>query len=464
VWIRPSDAAELSATRRNLIRATRPRWLGGGTAGGEEVPAARWDAFFAPPGGPLADMVAPAAALSWTEARPILEELTDELSAARNDGTLPATLSLDQVWVQPDGRAHLLDFPPGESPTSAGEPEALALVRQTAILALEGAPRPPGHAPKHIRAVVPRHAGKLLDRLLDVGEPFRNLDELHAALHDTHDRPTETTRSIRVAHLGVQGTLLAVGLLWIFIASGLFGVLDLLVVRIQVNEGEAALRVARDPNADADLRRHFASLDPDGTLADRVTAQLIADRNHLLHRANQANRPERLVFESLEQVIPWDEDIERRDLTEVAVRVGAPVGDQRPPVRGWVYRFRELFEIYSAAIFLLLAAAPAAWVVWSFLTRGGLTLRLMGLALVRADGRKAARWQCAWRSLLVWSPVVALLWACILAKTYVPQFYFVQSGLWWLAVALVLAYLVLAIRRPSRTLHDRLAGTYLVPL
>jgi hypothetical protein len=466
VWVRPGDTAELSPARRNLIRSTRPRWLDGGEILAGKNPAARWDAFFAPAGGPLADVVAPGAALSWTEARPILEEVTDELRAGRDDGTMPVTLSLEQVWVQPDGRAHLLDLPFGDAPAQASEGAALSLIRQTAVLALEGGPRPSGEPPTHIRAVVPRHAGKLLDRLLEVGEPFHNLDELHAALRDTHDRPTETTRSLRVAHIGVKATLLAVGLLWMFAFSGLFGLLELIIERIQVTNGEVALQVARDPNADANLKRHFASLDVDGSLADRVTRQLITDRTNLLRRANQANRPERLIFESLEQVIPWDEDVGRRELTELAVRVKAP-GANAPtsrPVRGWTYPFRDLFETFSVALFVLLAAVPATWIVWGFLTRGGLTLRLMGLALVRADGRKAARWQCAWRSLLVWTPVVALLWACILAKTYVPQFYFLQSGLWWLAVALVLAYLVLGIRRPTRTLHDRLAGTYLVPL
>src|SRR5439155_4974863 len=152
----------LSATRRSLIRTTRPRWLGGGEATAREGTAgvnsaARWDAFFAPPGGPLADMVAPGAALSWMEARPILEELTDELRAARDDGTMPATLSIDQVWVQPDGRAHLLDFPLGDTTPPANEPAALSLIRHVAVLALEGAERPHGQSPKHIRAVVPRH-------------------------------------------------------------------------------------------------------------------------------------------------------------------------------------------------------------------------------------------------------------------------------------------------------------------
>jgi hypothetical protein len=59
---------------------------------------------------------------------------------------------------------------------------------------------------------------------------------------------------------------------------------------------------------------------------------------------------------------------------------------------------------------------------------------------------------------------VALLYGCVHVKAFAPQLHFAQSGLWWGAVALVLSYIVLAIRRPVLTLHDRLAGTYLVPL
>lgn len=462
IWIRPADAAELSPARRGLVRATRPRWLGGGhPPAGEQSnsnPAARWDAFFAPPGGPLADMVAPGAALSWAEARPILDELTDELRAGRDDGTLPGTLTLEQVWVQPDGRAHLLDFPFGMSSGSMDERAALSLIRRTAIVSLEGAVRPTGESPSPVRAIVPRHAGKLLDRLVGVREPFDTFDHLHAALQDTHDRPTETTRSLRAAHIGVQATFLAVGVLCMFVVSGLFGILELFAVDQLVWRGEAALMVARDPNADADLRQDFARLDTDGRLAERVSRQVIADRTYLLRRKNQANFAERMIFDSEQQVQPHSFDIDRKELTEVRDRIPAD------GVLSAAEEFREFARENEFVAVAVLGMFPAVWVVWSFLTRGGLTLRFMGLALVRGDGRKAARWQCAWRSLVVWAPVVALLYGCVWVKAFAPQLHFAQSGLWWGAAALVLAYLVLAIRRPSRTLHDRLSGTYLVPL
>ena len=40
-----------------------------------------------------------------------LYDLALEIAAATKDGTLPATLALDRVWITGDGRAKLLDFP-----------------------------------------------------------------------------------------------------------------------------------------------------------------------------------------------------------------------------------------------------------------------------------------------------------------------------------------------------------------
>src|SRR5947209_16577738 len=77
-WIvirhRGSPAPE--PARREVSRATRPRWL----AGGDQAEG-RWDAYVAPAGCPLADL-AGAEGLPWHDARPILEDLAAELPAA----------------------------------------------------------------------------------------------------------------------------------------------------------------------------------------------------------------------------------------------------------------------------------------------------------------------------------------------------------------------------------------------
>src|SRR5262249_13990620 len=99
--------------------------------------------------------------------------------------------------------------------------------------------------------------------------------------------------------------------------------------------------------------------------------------------------------------------------------------------------------------------------------------RLAALRLVRADGRPASRLQCAGRALLVWFPFVALQAGSVWLDTWwfaawkpggSPDWALWLSWvLWYLAVLLLPAYVVLALRQPARSWHDRLAGTYLVP-
>jgi hypothetical protein len=120
-----------------------------------------------------------------------------------------------------------------------------------------------------------------------------------------------------------------------------------------------------------------------------------------------------------------------------------------------------------------LVACPALWVLWAGLARGGICYRLYGLGLLRSDGRRAGRFRCAWRALLVWAPVVALL----VGSIWLDAWYWAHWDVtdpnrwalwlswlsWWLGVALVPLWVGLALWSPRRNLHDRLAGTYLMP-
>jgi hypothetical protein len=132
-------------------------------------------------------------------------------------------------------------------------------------------------------------------------------------------------------------------------------------------------------------------------------------------------------------------------------------------------------EPLYAAVLISLFTWPVLWVIWAFLTRGGLSHRILGLSLVRSDGRRASRLRCAWRALLVWAPVTALLalstglevwhWAnwTLDDPTRYQWVYWLAVLLWWAALILLGAFLVMALWSPSRSLHDRLAGTWLVP-
>ncbi|MGL4552704.1 MAG: RDD family protein, partial [Gemmataceae bacterium] len=120
------------------------------------------------------------------------------------------------------------------------------------------------------------------------------------------------------------------------------------------------------------------------------------------------------------------------------------------------------------------AAWPLLWAAASAATRGGPSLWLVGIRLLDGQGRRAARWRCAWRTLLVWLPVALLLASSLLIDAWraANGGHFDRPPIgsawasqlcWWSALALLPAYAAIAVLRPNRGPHDRLAGTYPVP-
>ncbi len=274
VWIilREAFAQPPSPARRSLSRQCRQRWIGGG-----DSPDGRWDAFTAPAGVPLADLVK-AEGLPWGDVLPMIQQLAEELLAARNEGTLPRRLTIEQVWVQPDGGVQLIDFldgtnrlpetdspaadsiqPPsgGASPSDdsstalTDEQELLAFLGEVARLSLEGRRHhhpshrwtlPPavrlengaqyqdGQTPRwfpagwgrRIRAAVPGRAGLILERLAGVRTPFESLENLRIALDSEASRPTDISVVRRAIYLGIQAFFLLPGLLLMIVLSGPF--------------------------------------------------------------------------------------------------------------------------------------------------------------------------------------------------------------------------------------------------
>ncbi len=363
-WIvlRPRGSPAPGPARRDVARATRPRWL----AGGEQAEG-RWDAYIAPSGSPLADFSGPEG-LSWPDARPILEDLADELAAACADATLPPGLTVDQVWVQPDGRAVLVD-PLGiaegpDGPEAATDQDrALSLLRRVAALALEGGRCHADAIPETIRTPAPLHASAILGRLVGGPDAYRTVDALRADLDATRQLPTRVGRGHRAMHLVVLGLFLGSGLAWCFVA--------------------------------ADAIQH-GQYDP------------------------------------------------------------------RPPAGG-ILQPAELAWSRLWIALALVGIFPATWVVWDLLTRGGSSIRLAGLGLARVDGRKPSRWRCGWRSLLIWSPPVALLVASVWADARHPKAPELGRVFFYSAAATLPIYAGMALLLPSRGLHDGLSGLRIVP-
>jgi hypothetical protein len=483
VWLRPATEPPLPAARREVARPARLRWLAGGHIDGQQ-----WDAVLAPSGRPLADVVAASGPLPWKQVRPVLEQLTEELTAAVADDTLPFRLSTDQVWLHARGRVLLLDAPLGEHPAGATpaaegsrDETALALLRQTAALALEGKPRVAGDGGP-IRAPVPGHMAEPLARLLGGTNPFTEVGQWQKALAASKDQPAEVTRGRRIGHLALQAAFLFFGLScmmplgFVSLFAEITNLQDIGILERAIELGQTdaygGVVAALNPqplvqvvalhrlNQGLDLRPRLelardrlkersdaclSSLSPAG----RQFAISQGEARVAMFRLAEEGRGPMAMFAQ----VRIDPRIVAKHLAERT---------DGPPAMALALGF---------AIYLCIW--PVAWVVWAFLTRGGFSLRMIGLQLVQADGRRAARWRCAARALLVWVPLLLLLLASIgLELQYwedwqagVSQPWMLWSAwlAWCLAMILPVVYVALDVLYPIRSLHDRLVGTYLVP-
>lgn len=449
-----SQAPALQAPTSNgqmVSRPTRARFLQHGEVdlGNGKLD---WDAFVAPSGSALTDIAGASRRLTWSEARPLLEQLTDELRTAQREGSLPPVLGLDQIWVMRDGRLQMLDDPvprPGERPMLSNSP--LELLRDTATFTLEGRVRLVGAPAKRIEAPVPLHAAAFLDRLLGNHRPIANLDECAEALKETRDQPTQVDQQLRLAHITVQTVILAIGLASMFLVSGLFAVMALIEREQRIRAGESLLQTLNDP---AGLSRLQQTPEMQPSLADppRLYAalgrQLEVDRQE----ANRLRESLNVVTGSLMKLVQSS-----GNYTEVQSAQRALHGENasdRPII--------ERFGDWRAACTIILFW-PFFWMVVAFVLRGGFSYLILGIGIVDAHGRPIRRQTAALRALAVWLPIALLLCASAWVQAHHPTLVNLHSMVWLIALLLLPLYLGLALTQPNRPPQDRLFGTVLVP-
>jgi uncharacterized RDD family membrane protein YckC len=476
IWLRPVGEPPLSPARRDLGRVARLRWLTGAVHD-----AGQWDAFLAPDAGAaIAGAVSPA--LSWARTRPMLTELTEELMAAEADGSLPATLGPAQVWVRPDGRVLLLDAPVIRL---AGEEDAtpLAVLGQLAVWALGATPREVPHRPMIVGVPLPRHAAALLDRLLGHRDPFASVEEFNEALAATAERPMETTRPRRLAHLALLAAFVSIGMCLGFSTSAVTPALAAVILSMQARVLEQ-LRSDLQVLTARDAANVLTAPDPATRLSALTDAQADVQLElKLARRLETARQQQRFRLDTLSPPGRSYAEAVEKQVEATQQRAGTlmknlPRHTEPERLRQWIGS--ELHDD-TPAVNLGMAMVPSiavpifpiVWITWAFIFRGGLSFPIVGLALVRRDGRPALRIQCAWRAFVVWVPLVAFA----VGSTWLDYLYVqtaqpgaelswlvgVSLALWWGCAALLGLYVTLAIVFPKRALHDSLAGTYVVP-
>lgn len=518
VWLvlRPQDEGKIASARRELSRPTRLRWLGGGDLPLEARSKRlthHWDAFIAPTNGcALPTLVALQGRMSWADVRPLLLQLSQELTTALADGTFPDELGPEQVWLQPDGQLMVIGarFPTDmqtQTPDAASETaRSVLFLRQAATIMLEGKLR----SPKRVRPIyspIPAHAQIIINRLMGVAEPaIKHPSELLEALTASAEKPVEVTASMRLGQLMLLSALLSPILLAILIIGRFYrDIQPSLLISHQIKRAEHVLEWLGDGNnvpafmtylrtnpGVLSQMRNAGLLDmivnPEFLMLPRhsketllmlacqgkIKARLEKDLNKQAALQSQLSLAAILPYSLLVEFLPSTKKGDLRGQSghasseenqavfaelQAALRHAEETKNtESEPLPG--YLNRPAFQLASVIIgswFLL-------WVFWSMVTQGGLSLRLMGIDLRTRKGRLAGPLRCAWRTLLLWVPFFSLL----LLSIYIEESNrlnrpWVQWSLWWLAVIYLAGCALCGLIWPKRGLHDRLSGVYAVP-
>jgi len=447
VWIRrlPDGSPPLSPAFRQLRRVTRLRWLNG-----RRQPGDCWDAYEAASGRPLLKLAQ--APQTWKAVRFWLLDLAEEFAAAEQEHTLSGPLTLDRIWITADGRAKWLDLPAPGLPEVA-DPEAAAdaraLMQRMATTAMTGTPaRAARGEDRRIRPPLPVHARNWMAQLARGG----SLSQLATSLTGLLGRPTQVSRGWRF--------LLTAGCAVV----PLFTLVSMLMVQQifanwQVRYPEyGALRSALGLLESAVKGGDTEKLPP-----REVIEQYVAGRfgGLITNRMTWDGVNARLMFN------PWQRSLaERAMATQAALtpdsfrQASLSVEPSLPPQEGLVDAFpflRQPFLLCAGMLGGLLIYVGLPAILAGLLFRGGLLMRLLGLAMVGEQGEDASRMRILFRYLLAWSPVLS---SAVVMALLLPLAGMNVTGS--VVGAWVVGWTAWSNLRRDRSLQDRLAGTWLV--
>lgn len=398
VWIRTAAVGTppTETHLRSLGRVGRLRWIAGRRSESEN-----WDAFEGVGGEPFLKLLGQSH--PWSQVRYWLLDLATEIAAAEKDGTLPAVLAFDRVWITGDGRAKLLDFPaPGVvsdtvGPTFVGEPgQTGAFLHLLAIAALNGqTPPADGKVPPVAHVPLPTSARSFLENL----PRSSGIEGTVAALKSLVQQAALVTRWRRAG--------LVMGCLAFPIMAGLgFSMAGRLWDQWQREQPEL-IQLSQVLNTRQGM--HMAERFGGPKFDDKAFATYIAAQ----HRGTITNARSWSNFLALvlisedgrqfaEKALADHPSLTEKEIAEATSRVKPLL----PPVNPFTMMTRFWMPpVVLVACLFMYVMVPALVSALAF--RGGLLLRLLGLAVVRKDGSRASRLQILWRSVVAWSPVLS---------------------------------------------------------
>jgi hypothetical protein len=442
IQIRGSHSPALDPVRRDVSRPGRLHWLTG-----RRGPTANWDAFEAPDGQPLLTLPAP----DWTTLKSWLVDLAAELASSSEDGTTPA-LRLDRLWIRDDGRLVLLDFPaPGLDAATrahaAGDLTPLGLMSAVAARRV---------ATSNERVLRPLSAHAMLARWSNstpaLKEAYNEVNRVAAV----PDRVSHTRRALP-ALLAAIPTAFLMGftvLVMLPAMNRFFGP--------EPNEMLALLEMLYQPNPPAGSRL----ADPE--VRDAIETYLAGRHGARLKDGKFWESPvmggvSARLRKTAEGIAARHPSVAADELARASAALAPELEPRRQRRDQGISEASPIIVMSVAAITLL--PVMLLTLLSSLVVPGGVVTRLLGNAVITADGREIDRRLSMSRVLVAWAPAIA--WFVYLAASPKVQGFVPTPPNPLLSTAVTLGALAvgaaLTIARPWRGPHDWLLGTWVVP-
>jgi len=460
VWLRRAAAEDptlASEPRRRLARPARLRWLAGSNEEG-------WEVYESIDGSAVTTL---GKGQSWEVVRGWLRAATEELIAGNSSGCPMALVAPEQVWVTRDGRLFLVD--PELLGLAAQSEDPWKQAQRSLARAASHALAPGGEVVDGPPAApLPLQARDLLRRLAraEFGDPAELLSAPEL-------RPTSSASlgRRRLVSIGLQSAAPVGSLIFFSIAFSLAVALPALIqgelelqkslarlIELEAPEhergedweaehGALQIMVANGIQQRATLALRWAKPDDPTKINKGIIRQLPAEQRDTAWKAIEAH-PD-----------PTPEEVE-----EARQQVAPVLGDTEDRVA----KLKEWSWVQWMATMSLLAWMPLVIIGFAALITapafgGGLTMKLLGMAVVREDGSPASRWHCLGRAAIAWSVPLAVVLLLMDVGPWDPIPSKVEVWIAFFVVLFMFVGAIWAIRHPSRGLQDRLAGTWVVP-
>ena len=438
VWVHsvPIGTPPVFAGQRDQHRQSRLRWITDRRSDDQS-----WDAYEAPAGLPLSSLVN--GAQSWEAVRFWLLDLAEEFTLASAEGSVPATLAFDRVWITTDGHAKLLDLPaPGAAPDTAvfETPEAFL---QGIGEATVRASKPP----------IPLHARPFLH---STGP--NTLESLLGLLRLTIRRPAGVSRLRRLLITAGVSAFPMVGLFFV----GAFMVISQSVRKnnpdlLDLSTITTMIQYSRDQGGTAG----FGNL----TTLDTVLKHSERDGHRENLRRFVAYRYRDLIenpetwhqWQSNLIVDPHRQRLAREALADHPTLTAEEITAAKEAAAPFLKKNTSVLPPFAPVlvffgVWIMYAAVPS--LLMALIARRGLILTMCGAVVVDADGKRASRLRALWRCLIAWLPLLAGA-ALAASLSSLPEAIAI--------LVLMLGFVSLSLLRRDRSLQDRIAGTWLVP-